>query len=230
MLAIVDNRIPNEAKIKLSAYADIIELETEGVTFDYLSGHPDVFFCRINNTLVYSPNTPRLILEQLKEFGITLLEGILPVENRYPGCARYNAVVTEDTLIHNSKVTDKVILDSCKDFSFFNVKQGLTRCSLLAISSEHFITSDAGIHKTLVASGKVTLLISDKDIILNGLPNGLFGGTCGLMDGKLFLIGSLRHYSDSEKLKPYLDKLNVEIIELYDGPLFDGGSILFLPF
>lgn len=230
MLAIVDKRIPNEAKVKLSAYTDIIELETEGVTFDYLSGHPDIFFCKIDNTLVYSPNTPEIIIEQLKKLGVTLLEGILAVENEYPGCARYNAVVTEDTLIHNSKVTDKVILDSCKDFSFFNVKQGLTRCSLLAISSEHFITSDAGINKTLLASGKDTLLISYKDIILKGLPNGLFGGTCGVMDGRLFLTGSLRHYSDSKKLEQYLYKLDIEIIELYDGPLFDGGSILFLPF
>lgn len=228
MLAIVDKRIPGEAKINLSKYYDIVELETKGVTFDYLSGHPDIFFCKVNNHLIYASNTPKNFIDELKQHNITLHRGNLPVTDEYPGCAHYNAVVTKGIIIHNSNVTDKAIHESNKDAEIIHVNQGLTRCSLLAITQDHFITSDNGIYKILSSLKKNVLSVSDKDIILTGLPNGLFGGTCGLINGKLFLLGSLKHYSDSEKLKNFLTKLEIEIVELYDGPLFDGGSILFV--
>jgi hypothetical protein len=77
--------------------------------------------------------------------------------------------------------------------------------------------------------GLECLYVSPGDILLPGFEHGFFGGTCGLFENKLLLLGSLRYFNDGEKIRQFLAKTKMEIIELYDGPLVDGGSILDIP-
>jgi hypothetical protein len=155
--------------------------------------------------------------------------GKLSVGKKYPETARYNAVVTDKFLIHHSEITDDVIKYNTSKLQQIKVKQAYTRCNMLPLKDDHFITSDNGIHKAMNDNGCKVLYISPDSVLLSGFDQGFFGGACGVYENKVFVIGSLQHYQEGENVRKFLSELQYEIIELYDGPLFDGGSVLFLP-
>ncbi len=225
-MIIVNNRIPEQAKDKLKGFGEVLFLETKGITYQAISGHPDIFFCGINGKLIVAPNLPTKLKEGLNNNSIPFVEGKKPVGAKYPGTAFYNAVVTENYLIHNLKYTDTAIMESSGNLKKINVSQAYTRCNLLPLPGDRFITSDRGIEKTLMKEGLETLFVSPKDILLPGFEHGFLGGACGFFENKLLLLGSLDYFKDGEKTRQFLAKAKMEIIELYLGPLVDGGSIL----
>ncbi len=225
-MIIANKRIPEKAKETLLGFGDALFLETEGITYKAISGHPDIFFCSINTNLIVAPNLPAKFREELNHHSITFIEGEKTVGKKYPETAFYNAVVTENYLIHNLKYTDAAILEAAGNLKRINVNQAYTRCNLLPLPGDKFITSDRGIEKTLKNEGLEILYVSPKDILLPGFEHGFFGGTCGVFKNKLLILGSLKHFKDGEKTRQFLDNAKMEIVELFKGPLFDGGSIL----
>ena len=227
-MIIANNWIPEQAKEKLLGLGNVIFLETEGITYKAISGHPDIFFCNTKEGLIVAPNLPAKFREELNHYPISFIEGKKPVGKDYPRTAFYNAVVTENYLIHNLKYTDNAILEAAENLKRINVNQAYTRCSLLPLPGDKFITSDRGIEKTLNNEGLEVLYVSPKDIILPGFEHGFFGGACGIYENKLLILGSLKYFRDGVKLRKFLDKAKMEVVELYDGPLYDGGSIIVL--
>jgi len=239
-MIIVDKKIPEEAKVKLAKYGILVELETDGIVYPAISGHPDIFFCKTPELLVVSPSLPEKYLNLLKEQHLQFIIGnqaSLPVRQAgsipaypagYPATVHYNAAINDHYLVHNLKYTDPVILQSCHTLKKIPVKQGYTRCNLTLLKDDHYITSDTGIQKELQRNGLDGILVSPEGIVLSGFPNGFIGGTLGVLNDRIFVIGSLFHYAEGGKVRAYLENLEYEIVELYEGPLFDGGSILFL--
>jgi hypothetical protein len=233
MLIIVDHKISLKAKEKLSKYGDLLELKTEGITYPAISGHPDIFFCQSPDKLIVAPNLPKQYFDQLNSQRIDYITGEFPVGAEYPASARYNAVATDKYLIHNFRHTDFMITRTLIDLHPVHVDQGYCRCNLLALKDDHFITSDAGIFKVLKglhppAGGLHLLGLHPDNILLEGFPHGFFGGCCSVLQDKVFVNGSLDHFPEGEKVRNYLGHLGYEIVELYNGPLMDCGSILFV--
>jgi len=110
----------------------------------------------------------------------------------------------------------------------FSINQAYTRCNLIALDEGHYITSDHGIEKVLKNRNLEVLFVSPEGIILPGFANGFFGGCCGILDDKLFTTGSLHCYPEGEKVRQFSQEAGFRVIELYDGPLFDGGGIIFI--
>jgi hypothetical protein len=235
MLIIVDHKISEAAKEKLSIYGELLELKTEGIAYPAISGHPDIFICQSLDKLIVAPNLPEEFIAILKKTNPDVITGEFPVGNEYPATARYNAVATKNYLIHNFRHTDFMITRALEDLQPVHVDQGYCRCNLLPLKDDHFITSDAGIFKVLMGlhpkgwspEGRY-LLVSPQDILLEGFPNGFFGGCCGVLEDKVFINGILEDYEDGEKVRDFLWGLDYEIIELKDGPLVDTGSIFFI--
>ncbi len=225
-MLIADKRIPDQAKEKLLSFGNVLFIETKGITYEAISGHPDIFFFKKDKDLIIAPNLPLKFKDELKKYSITFIEGEKTVGKKYPETAFYNAVVTENYLIHNLKYTDAAILEAAGNLKRINVNQAYTRCNLLPLPGDKFITSDRGIEKTLKNEGLEILYVSPKDILLPGFEHGFFGGTCGVFENKLLILGSLKHFKDGEKTRQFLDNAKMEIVELFKGPLFDGGSIL----
>lgn len=226
MLIIVDVRAPEEAKENLKRYGEMVEFETSGITYDAISGHPDVFMCRVGEELVVAPN----IAERFIETGNLKLEirtGRLDVGREYPESARYNAVVTDDLIIHNLDISDPELLMMTWDRQQVHVPQGYSRCNLLPLKNNHFITSDKGIEKNLKEIATL-LYVDSQEILLPGFEHGFFGGACGVFEDNVFVMGTLEKISQGKEIHSFLTNLNYEVIELYDGPLFDVGSILFI--
>jgi hypothetical protein len=228
MLFIVDKNIPPDAKNNLMQYGEVFEFSSNNLTYPQISNHPDIFFCMVDETLIYSPNTPNEFVQLLISKGVRISSGSQPVGSNYPYSAPYNAVITENYIIHNKKITDTNLKQATIERKFINVKQGYCRCSLLPLKNDCFITSDEGIYKKLVAEGLDILLVNPAGIILPGEDYGLFGGTSGISDNRIFISGNLEYFPEGKKVRRYLENLNYEIIELYKGPLYDGGSVLII--
>ena len=228
MLIIADKKAPDQAKAKLAEYGNVIELETAGITYDAISGHTDIFFHRNGNNLIVAPNLPAEYIEKIRESGLEVILGEQDVGEKYPYSSAYNAVSTENLLIHNFRNTDASITRLLEDADLIHVDQGYTRCNLLSLSDEHFISSDAGIVRTLGRFDKDCLYVDPEGILLEGFKHGFIGGCCGIHQNKVFILGSLAHLNEGAMMKQYLHDHGFEVIELYDGPLFDGGSILFI--
>jgi len=226
MLILADKRIPEKAKNNLKKYGEVLFIETHGITYPAISGHPDIFVCDAGNTLVIAPNTPEKIKLQLVKNNIQFVEGSGKVGKQYPETASYNAVVTDKLLIHNLKYTDPIIQGNCADLESIHIRQAYTRCNLISMENNRFITSDKGIEKTLSGRGYEVLFVHPKGIVLPGFKHGFIGGCCGIFKNRIFFIGSLKHFPEGDKIRNFIK--GYEIIELYDGPLFDGGSLIFV--
>lgn len=225
MLIIADNRIPDPALEALKKYGEVLLFETSGITYPAISGHPDIFLCKTEAGLVVAANTPKEIKTKLKTSAISFSDSIIEVGSKYPQTAIFNAVITDKFLIHNLSFTNQEVLKHSLHLEKVEVKQAYTRCNLLALKNDKFITSDKGIEKKLLQKGLEVLFVKPRGILLTGFEHGFFGGTCGVFEDKIFFIGSLNHFPQGEKVKQFLN--GYEIIELYNGPLFDGGSLIF---
>lgn len=230
MLIIIDKKIPAEAKKKLQTFGYLLELETKGISYPAISGHPDIFFAQVDDQLIVAPNLPGKFVEELRNNNIRFIFGDRQVGEKYPETAGYNAVSSKKHLIHNSNLTDPQIRNLCKNKNKtpIQINQGYTRCNLVFLDDEHAITSDEGILRTLRSVGIETLFVPPDGIELPGFPHGFFGGCCGFYNNRLFIIGNLEYFSAGEMVRQFSSKLDVEIVELCDTPLYDGGGVMFV--
>ena len=240
---IADSRMPEEAKKSLKKLGNVLFINPTSVTYNSISSHPDIFFFQKDDALIYAPNAPKRIIKELKKRKIKLIEGKKEVGKKYPETVPYNAVGIGNLLIHNLKHTDETILSSYENH--INVNQGYTRCNLLALNENAFITSDVGIfnavnsqqttdnslypHESLVETyGRTSVLYIDpKQIKLEGQKNGFFPGCCGVWKNNLIVCGSTKNLKEKAELDKFLKDNNFNLIELYDGDLIDVGSIFF---
>lgn len=228
MLIIADKRLPEAVKANLSEYGKMIEMESSGIVYEAISGHPDIFLCQDEHALIVAPNTPQNITDQLVKNHLTFSYGEKNLGQKYPETARFNAVITENLLIHNLKITDQEIIKVAENKEKIHVEQGYTRCNLISLHERGFITSDKSIETVLLKSGKNVLFADPSEILLPGFKNGFFGGCCGINENLLFVAGSLLFLNNGDQIKAFAENYGFEIIELYDGPLIDGGGIFFL--
>jgi len=228
MLIIGDARLPVEAIKNLSAFGTFVPFATRGITYEAVSGHPDLFFCQQQQQVVVAPNVPERYLKVLQNHGLSFVKGKLPVGKFYPQTSRYNAVVSNNFLIHNAKHTDSSLIETFVKKEFIHVNQGYTRCNLLLLNDSLFITSDNGIFKQLQKKHLDVHYFSPTGILLPCFGHGFLGGCLGIFENMVFVTGSFFRFPEGEKLSTLLESRHYKIVELYDGPLYDGGSLFFI--
>ena len=227
MLILCDSKMPAAAKSKLTSYGEVVEFATEGITYEAISGHPDIFFCKTPGGLVVAPNLPAKFFRILDQNCITYSRGILPIGKKYPESARYNTLVTKKYIIQNPDIADPVIAELNPAHKIIPVKQGYVQCNLLALPNNTFITSDRGIEKSLKQHDLEVLFVDPSCVQLDGFEHGFFGGACGINGDKLFICGSLHYFAESEMMEKSVSAAGMKIVELYEGQPADVGTILF---
>jgi len=228
MLIFVDKRAPEQALQNLRKFGEVVEFETRGITYEAISGHPDIFICQSPEKLIVAPNLPDKYFSILKNRKIDFTIGKNPVGAKYPETAGFNAVVTEKFLVHQPGITDPEILKAADKKPIISVKQAYTRCNLLFLNNTTAITSDRGIENQLNNHHLNVLYVDPKPVILPGFQHGFFGGTCGMFHNHLVLLGSLDFHHQGNQIRKFVNEAGVDIAELYDGLLYDGGAVLFL--
>ena len=226
MNIIHDKRLPAEAVSSLCQYGNCLPFYTEHITDESIAGHPDVFICQLKDKLIIAPNTPPPFVASLQSAGFTLEKGSTLVGKEKYNSICYNVVITDKYIIHNQKFTDRTILENTKNQKFIHINQGFARCSLLPLKDDSFLTSDKGIEKELSKHNLNCYYISPKEILLPGVQYGFIGGCMGIYQNTVFIIGNLDYHSQGKNLRTFLQSLHYEIVELYNGELFDGGGLI----
>ncbi len=227
MHIIADKRIPEQAMIRLASIGSLIPFASQGLTYDSISGHPDVFMCQTPHGVVVAPNTPVEVMVAIEKPSMRSIIGATKAGSEYPGSAAYNAFVNASFFIHNLAYSDSILMKYCNTLTFLHVRQGYARCNLVEVGGL-YITSDRGIEKVLKQSRMDVLFVDPGQIKLPGQRHGFFGGCTGVLNDTLFLLGACDHFEQGKVLKEELRQRDVALVELYDGPLWDGGSILFV--
>lgn len=224
-LIVTDKRLPLPAKNSLKTIGNPIYINPNPLVYKSISAHPDVFMCHGKEGVVVAPGLPVDIREELSNYGILLFEGKDNPGKTYPESARYNAVVTNELLIHNLKITDTAILEAFPGRKQVHVNQGYTRCNLLPLNEDTFITSDKGIEKALLTEGKKVLYVDPHPVKLNGHKYGFFAGCCGLLKNEILISGSLSFHTDKAEIEAFIHENGFVIRELFQGQLTDVGGI-----
>jgi len=229
MYILIDSRIPEKAKDKLTEYGELIELPANNVVYSAISSHPDIFCCKTPETLIVAPDFNFEILKIFEEKNLNYVLGDKKLSKIYPHTAYYNAVVTPNYLIHNLQITDISIQNQSKKLTKIHVNQGYVRCNLIALDNNFFITSDKGIYNELHSlNPNKVFYVNPKSIILPNFKHGFFGGCCGYHNKTLFILGNIKYLPENYELSKFIENSGNCIVNLCEQQLFDGGGIFFI--
>lgn len=222
MLIIGDKRLPQEVKKRLSKFGEFIDFSSNGIVYESISGHPDIFFHKYENKLIIAPNLPEEFLKLLSQTSLHIILGESALGFSYPDTARYNASYNSEFLFCNSQIIDNQILNIHSDKKLMHVNQGYTACNII-IGEKSILASDKGICKNINAK-----YFNPEEIILSGVNNGFLGGSCSIYKSNLLINGSLKYISQNSIIEDFASDNSLKLIELYDGPLIDGGGYIFI--
>lgn len=229
MLAIIDGRAPGEVILNLKKHVDaVFQFESTGLTFNSISGHPDIFIYQDKFNLVVAPNAPLSLFEFFHNHKVSYIFGEKKVEGTFENSVLYNCIGTEHYFFHKSGFTDPSILKLNHGKEFFNLPQAYTRCSLTHLGNNNYITSDKGIEKELIKKGLDCFYFPPEQISIMEHPHGFLGGTNGLYNNELFFIGNVDLHKYGFALRNYIENCGIEIVSLCNTLLYDGGGILFV--
>lgn len=221
----IDSRAPAEALQNLQPWGTVVEFATQGIVYDTISGHPDIFMYQWPGGLVLAPDLPEHYLQKLLHTGVSVKVGESKLGKSYPQTAHYNACYTSYGILHNKNISDNAIKETHSHF--IHCAQGYARCNALEVAG-CIITSDRGIHKTLTERRIPCFFADPGSVKLHGVKHGFFPGCCGYFNHTLFVCGSLDSLKDAPLLRQQLLERGVEIVEIFSGPLIDVGGIFFI--
>ncbi len=229
MFAIIDSRSSENVINNLKEYVtDIYTFQTYGITGNSISGHPDIFIYQDKDHLIVSPNSPVDLFKFLDNYNITYLKGLRDVGCELDDHVQYNCLSTSQFLFHKSGYTDPAIIEINKHKEFIQLPQAYTRCSLVHLCGDNYLTSDRGIENVLLKRGLSCFYFNPKEITIQDHKHGFIGGAVGLWGKRIFFNGNVELHADGQSLKEYLLNLNFDIVNLSDNFLYDGGCIIFV--
>lgn len=231
MFCFVDYRISNEE------LNNLIKLNIEPIivpkcpnVYEAIDGHVDIQLHVINKAekkIIIQKDISKEFLNSLSKKGIQYILSKESLGYKYPKDIIINALSTDEVFIHNLNHTDKNLIDLQHKKKLINVKQGYTKCSILPLREDTFITSDKGIYNRLIEENFNILLVPSGDILLPPLNYGFIGGVGGMIsENKLALFGELNSYEYGNEVYNFLYKHDIEPIYLKKGKLVDRGSLI----
>ena len=229
MFAIIDSRSSEQAINRLKNYVtDVYTFQTDGVTINSISGHPDIFLYQDKDHLIVAPNAPVDLFKFLDNNNIAYIKGVRDVGHEIDNSVQYNCLSTPKFFFHKFGYTDSVVFEINKNKEFISLPQAYTRCSLVHLCDDNYLTSDRGIEKVLLQKGLSCFYFNPEEIIINNHKNGFIGGAVGIWGKRIFFNGNFEFHSDGQRLKEHLLNFDFDIINLSHEILYDGGCILFV--
>ena len=229
MLAIIDSRSSEQAINRLKDYVtDVYTFQTNGVTINSISGHPDIFLYQDKNHLIVAPNAPVDLFIFLDNHNIKYTRGCREVGYELDDHVQYNCLGTSEFFFHKSGYTDSTILEINKYKEFVQLPQAYTRCSLIHLCENNYLTSDRGIEKVLLQRELSCFYFTPEEITIKDHKSGFIGGAVGILGNKILFNGNIELHADGLRLKEHLLNINFEIVNLSDLHLYDGGGIFFV--
>lgn len=229
-LALVDGRSALNVLERLGDFADeVVPFMTDGVTYESVSCHPDIFVYQDEMGLVVAPNSPRALFDALNRHSVCFEIGTSLVGSLLENSCYYNCVATKNSFFAKCGFADVCVTDRNLQKRFVNLPQSYVRCSMLSLPDEAVITSDRGIEKCVRKEGYECFYFSPEDIRIKVHKYGFLGGTCGMLHEDIIVFNGnpLRHDS-GRGLYDFLEKHEVRPVALADDYLYDGGGLFFI--
>jgi len=218
-IAIIDPRMPKKAKVKLKRLNfHIAEVPLHKKLAKPVAGHVDMMLFKHGNKVIYEPSLEK-IAGLLRQNGYDCIKGEPITSSKYPKDIIYNACSINGHIIHYSGKVEKNIKKLKAKHILVN--QGYAKCSIIPVDKNRIITSDKGISEVW----KNALFVKPNHVKLPGYKTGFIGGSSGVTEEAVFFVGKL----ENQKIRDFIRTSGKGIIELYNGPLYDVGTILFLP-
>ncbi len=151
------------------------------------------------------------------------------ITSPYPGEVGINVKRLDNCFVCNTKYVSKSvqIYAAANNLNLYHCNQGYVGCSAVLINNNAVMTDDSSVCDCFNRIGFDCLILSKGQIKLSGHSYGFIGGCCGYIDKNLLAFnGKIDSHSDAEKIKSFLDKYNVNYIELIDDTLTDIGGIV----
>ena len=229
MYAIIDQRSPEKVKNNLAKYVDdVFEFSSENITYNSISGHPDIFIFQDSKKLIVTPNSPKSLFDFLDKKKINYALGIKNVGESLAESSSYNCYSTKDYFFCNEGKPDKSIQNYCVNKQLILVPQSYVRCSMFGINNQKMITSDLGIVKVLNNFKIDYFYFNPSEIKILDHKNGFLGGTLGKMDNKLFFLGNILKHKEGRELNKFISNNQNEVVCLGNDCLYDGGGLFFV--
>ena len=112
MIAIIDSRSSKQVIKNLKEYVThIYKFQTDGVTGNSISGHPDIFIYQDNNQIIVAPNAPFDLFEFLDINNIAYLKGGKDVGSDLANSVQYNCLSTPQFFLHKSGNRDSIVFE-----------------------------------------------------------------------------------------------------------------------
>lgn len=234
-IALVDFRIPQDALRALSSYADKIFLLPPFSRLQKpVSAHPDMLIFVTENEIItnkrYAEENPNLFqeLSNLSTYKIVFDETELAPA--YPADVRFNCFCAGGRLFGLIPALSEKITEWAGKHSvpMINIRQGYAKCSVCVISHNAVITEDPLIEKAMIESGVDVLRVSSGHVALDGYNCGFIGGASGADGENVYFCGDISNHPDYYKIEKFCRQHNKNCISLWDGRLYDIGTIFFL--
>lgn len=216
---IIDSRLRNIEYEYLSKLFNVIKLPLSNDVYEEISGHCDIFYCKINNQVICAPNS--LIIEPSFKTGSSI------VGKNYPNDIKYNICQIGDKII-GSKYTDKSIIPN------LIVNQGYTKCSIAVLNSRACITTDKNISQILndnnidslyINESNIKLLKKDKTI---SKMKGFIGGATLVFEDKFILFGDIERLESKNEILKHIGKYNLKLVDFKNLDVYDyGGGVIY---
>ena len=212
---IIDERIRKEEYNYLKKFFDVIKLPLSNDVYEEISGHSDIFYCKIDEKIICAPNA-KIIDENF-------IIGSKEVKNKYPDDVIYNACQIGKWII-GSEYTEKNIPVNIR------VRQGYTKCSISVTSDNSCITTDEWIAKKLRMHNVDALYIKEDNIKLLNKEGqeselkGFIGGASFTFDDKFVLFGDIDKLNNKEQIIRHLEKYNLKLIDFKNLEVYDYGG------
>jgi hypothetical protein len=202
-----------------------------------ISSHPDMLLFLSDHTLIsdrfyYEVCAKKQIDRACKERNLTLCLTDESPTPEYPHDIRFNAFVLDKYLFCYQAYTSPAVLKTAekKGKKIISIRQGYARCSTCPVGTHALITADPSILQAAQKQNDLDALsVHQGHIELPGYPHGFLGGCCGADEDRLFFCGSLSHHPDGDMIHQFCRNHNIQIVELSTEPLFDCGSLIFIP-
>lgn len=227
---IIDERMRNIEKDKLKELGyTLIEIKQSEEVYPEISSHVDIFACKTGDKIVIEP-TQYVEMPKLKAFE----QGIDNVEAEYPFDIKYNVCTIGKKAIHNFKYTDKKIQQELikSGYELIQTTQGYTNCSVAVVDDKSAIVTDEGLYKILENQNIDVLFLNyEPDIKLlrkmgYSNKNGFIGGAIARLEDNIIVFGDLSKIDKENKIKKFIEKRNLNIIDFEGLDVMDYGGII----
>lgn len=222
------NALAGEAVKKIRSLGiEVFEIKPDLRLPKPVNSHADIQLLHIGKNVFFCHKGFDVVGESMSKFSFKEIAG--DIGNEYPHDVLLNCTFIADKLICNPQTVAPEVLryaDSC-GYTLIPVKQGYARCSVCVANNNAIITDDKSVFSAAQNFFDDVLFVSKGSVRLDGYNYGFIGGCCGKLDKKTVAFnGTVESHSDHNSIYDFMQRNNLNILELSKQPLSDIGGII----